>query len=95
MKRREFLRSAGVVGAASLLQPAWAWPRAYQDAPRYFGLHPFVAAHPEAVFVKRTQVAEKADSTAKKQEGLVLARELFTLQDNPGFAQTRKMLLIR
>lgn len=93
MKRREFLKSAGVVGAASLLQPAWAWPRAYQDAPRYFGLHPFVAAHPEAVFVKRTQVSEKTDSAAKKQEGVALARELFTLQDTPGFSLTSKVAI--
>jgi hypothetical protein len=91
MNRRTFLKSAGVAGAASLLQPSWAWPRAYQDAPRYFGLHPFVAAHPEAVFIKRTQVSEKTDSAAKKQEGQTLARELFTLQDTPGFSLTGKV----
>ncbi len=93
MERRDFLKSAGMVGAASLLQPSWAWPSAYQDAPRYFGLHPFVAAHPEAVFVKRTQVAENLNGAAKMQEGKSLARELFTLQDTPGFSLTGKVAI--
>lgn len=79
----------GSVPAAALR----AWPSAYQGGPRYFGLHPFVAAHPEAVFIKRTQVVYKLDAAAKMAEGKALARELFTLQDTPGFSVTDKVAM--
>jgi hypothetical protein len=41
-------------------------------APGYFGLHQFIETHPNAVFIKRTNVAYKTDSGAKKQEGFEL-----------------------
>ena len=93
MKRREFLKSAGVVGAATLLRPQWALGRGYEDAPQYFGLHPFIAAHPEAVFIKRTQVTDKTDSAAKKEVGMALGRELFAPQDTPGFSLAGKIAI--
>ena len=51
MKRRDFLKTAGVAGTTSLAQPSLivADPR---QAAAYFQLHPFVADYPEAVFIK-------------------------------------------
>ena len=45
MKRREFLKAAGVAGTASLLKPHLILGRPMQAA-AYFDLHPFVNAHP-------------------------------------------------
>lgn len=64
MKRREFFRATGLASAASVLRPELVLTDILQDAALYFGLHPFVAAHPEAVFIKRTQVVEKTDAPA-------------------------------
>ncbi len=63
--RREFLAGAG----ASLL-PAAPTPQSH------FAVHPFIAANPNAVFVKRTRVAAKTDEEAKRREGLALLREV-------------------
>ena len=58
-----------------------------------FGLHPFVEAHPEAVFIKRTHVPVQTDVEAKKREGVELARELFTLRDTPGIPPSHRMAI--
>jgi len=52
----------------------------------YFGLHPFIETHPEAVFISHTNVMAKIDSDAKLQEGINLAGEIFTLRDTPGIS---------
>ena len=83
MKRRDFLRSIGVAGSASLLKPDLIFGNPRQTA-AHFNLHPFVAAHPEVVFVKATRVSEKTDAAAKMQEGVALARELFVTSDAGG-----------
>ena len=36
----------------------------------FFSLHPFIEAHPEAVFIKRTNVPVKTDAQAKQKCGL-------------------------
>ena len=76
--RREFLAA----GAAFAAPPA-----------RYFGVHPFIEAHPKAVFIRRTRVAEKMDSNAKRAEGLTLAREIFVPRDRPGVPVTHRVVL--
>ncbi len=66
MDRRTFLGTVAGCGAASLVGPA---PTAFAQgltAPAYFGLHPFIEAHPEAVFIFKTGVASKNDADAKK-----------------------------
>lgn len=77
MKRRDFIKAIGAVGTAALVQPESVLARARQKRAAYFNLHPFVAAHPEAVFVKTTAVPTKTDVAAKRQASLDLARELF------------------
>ena len=91
MERRSFLKSIGAVGASSVLRPDLVLAGATAGSAGYFGLHPFIAAHPEAVFVKRTQVSTKTNADAKKLEGASLARELFLVQDTPGNSLSDKI----
>ncbi len=84
MKRRDFLKTAGVAGTTSLAQPSliFADPR---QAAAYFQFHPFVADHPEAVFIKRTTVSDKSAFDEKIEAGRHLASELFFASDTHGF----------
>ncbi len=43
----------------------------------FFSLHPFIEAHPEAVFIKPTNVPVKTDAQAKRGVGFEFAREIF------------------
>jgi hypothetical protein len=50
----------------------------------YFGVHPFVEQHPEAVFILRTHVDYKTNSDACKRVGLDFGRSVFVPMDNAG-----------
>ena len=84
MQRREFLKSAGLLGTSSLLKPDLIFGSSRQSTAPFFDLHPFVAAHPEAIFIKRTSVSEKTATQEKLQAGLELAQELFVTSDDAG-----------
>ena len=79
--RREFL-GAGALAAAGAAR-----------ARPYFGVHPFIEAHPKAVFIRRTRVAQKMDSAAKRAEGLQLAREICVPMDRPGVPVSHRVVL--
>ena len=93
MDRRSFIKSIGGYGLASLAVPATAVLARELAAPSYFGLHPFIEAHPEAVFIRKTNVASKNDSDAKRQEAFTLAKQIFTLRDTPGIPLTHKFAI--
>ena len=76
--RREFL-AAGATFAA--------------PPTKYFGVHPFIEAHPRAVFIRRTHVEQKMDMARKRTEGLTLAREIFVPMDRPGVPITHRVVL--
>ena len=81
MRRRSFFRQLGGFGVATVAAPGeWAFAAAPEAAAAPLGLHPFVAAHPEAVFIRRTKVAAKTDTEALRKEALALAREVFTVR---------------
>ena len=90
MDRRSFLKSVAGCGVASLAGPAVTLLARHPSAPAWFGLHPFIEAHPEAVFIRRTSVASKDDSEGKRREALVLAKQIFSLRDTPGIPLTNK-----
>ncbi|MFA6111402.1 MAG: DUF362 domain-containing protein [Candidatus Latescibacterota bacterium] len=92
MKRRDFLKAAGVVGSASLLKPELVFGKPLQSA-AYFDLHPFVAAHPEAVFIKLTSVSSKTAAAEKVAAGHELGRELFVTSDTSGIPITHKIAI--
>jgi len=64
-----------------------------RPAGSYLGLHPFIQSHPEAVFVLRTNVADRKDAAAKQSVGKTLVRRLFTLQDEPGVPLSSKIAI--
>ena len=73
--RREFLRTASLAGSAVVLNF-----RDLVSRPRrttFFGVHDFVEAHPDAVFILRTGVDIKTNTSALKDVGHQLGRSLF------------------
>jgi hypothetical protein len=54
----------------------------------YFGVHPFVEQHPEAVFILRTHVDYKTNSDACKRVGLDFGRSVFVPMDHTGIPVT-------
>jgi uncharacterized protein (DUF362 family) len=80
MERREFLQIAA--GAGGLLAAGRSLGLT-QPAPSFFALHPFISAHPDAVFVLRTKVTDRKDAAGKQSIGKTLAKGLFTLQNAP------------
>jgi uncharacterized protein (DUF362 family) len=51
----------------------------------YFGLHPFIDNHPDAVFIMRTNVDVKTNGIAKKQAGYSFGKSVFVpLTDSEG-----------
>ncbi len=62
-------------------------------APAYFGLHPFIEAHPEAVFIRQTHVSARNDSEAKRREAFELARRIFSRRDSPGLSPSDKFAI--
>jgi len=69
---------AGWIGQASFFAAA-------SKPSGYFGVHPFVEQHPEAVFILRTQVDYKTNSDACKRAGLDLGRSVFVPMDSTAF----------
>ena len=92
MSRRSFFRQLGGLGAAAVAGPG-EWAFALPDAAGPLGLHPFLEAHPEAVFIRRTKVAAKTDTEAMRREGLALARRVFTMRKGPGVASTQTVAI--
>jgi hypothetical protein len=56
-------------------------------------LHPFIEAHPEAVFIRRTSVDSKTDSQAKKHAGQVLAASLFAPGDTADIPSSTRLAI--
>jgi len=90
--RRNFLQSMAGLGAATAGSAAGLLARP-SDPPAYFGLHPFIDAHPEAVFIRKTVVARKNDLDGKKQEAFELAKRIFTLRHTPGIPLSHKFAI--
>lgn len=58
-----------------------------------FAVHPFVEAHPKAVFIKRTQVSAKTDNPAKIREGLAFVRDIIRPADTAGVPVGHRVIL--
>src|ERR1019366_1298687 len=88
MNRRDFLRTVAGVSATVAAARSWA---SSSSAATHLGLHPFVEAHPEAVFVLRTSVADRKDAAGKGSIGKTLAKQLFGLTDGAGISPASKI----
>lgn len=86
MKRRQFLQTAITAGAGLTLaqQLSSAQLRRHmafagrRNAAAALQLHPFITAHPYAVFIRRTNVPVKTDTAAKFAVGSAFMAELFS-----------------
>jgi len=90
--RRNFLQSIAGLGAVTSGTGASLLARP-SSPPAYFGLHPFIEAHPEAVFIRKTAVASKNDSDGKKRAAFELAQRIFILQHTPGIPLSHKFAI--
>jgi hypothetical protein len=86
--RRDLLKSSSLLGgSAGFIGPLSVFAGASEPS-GYFGVHPFVEQHPEAVFILRTHVDYKTNSDACKRAGLELGRSVFVPMDNTGVPVT-------
>lgn len=74
--RRDFIKVAAAASGVGFSSTVHSLISRRQEANGYFGVHPFVENHPEAVFIMRTHVDEKTNSEAKLQAGLDFARSV-------------------
>jgi uncharacterized protein (DUF362 family) len=86
--RRTFLRSLGVAGATLALNPHDLFGRTLSLNAPYFGVHPFIEEHPDAVFVLSTNIDTKLNSSAKKQVGLAFGSSVFVPMTTAGTPTT-------
>lgn len=56
MHRREFIKTIAAAGAMTLLNARGTLAGEAIASPGYFGLHQFIETHPNAVFIKHTNV---------------------------------------
>ena len=68
--RRDFLKSASTAGGLWLINTSCSTVTQNHPPARYFGVHPFVENHPEAVFIIRTKVDRKTNTQALKEAAL-------------------------
>jgi hypothetical protein len=91
--RRQFIQSSLLAGAGLILSPSRGFVR--KNASSLFGVHPFILQNPEAVFVMRTNINLKTNSSAIKEAGLNFGRSVFGLTDDAenGIPLTHKMVI--
>ena len=84
---RRQIFAIGAAGLAPISMQGARIPKAQ------FAVHPFVEAHPKAVFIKRTNVPSKTDAAAKLREGLSFAREVLIPVDLAGVPVGNRVIL--
>ena len=95
--RRDFIKGSallsGSLGVAGSLNVFGQAPvvTAQSKPSGYFGVHPFVEAHPEAVFIMRTNVDQKTNTEGCRQVGLNLGRSLLVPMDSTGVPVTHNI----
>lgn len=87
MKRREFIKKSSATGLAGLLGHGCssALKRTSRAQGPGFDIHPFINAHPDAVFIVETSIESKYDHNALHREGLKLASEIIVESDTTGY----------
>ena len=83
ISRRTFLKTSSIAGAAIGLSATPIFGRILKQSLDYYGVHPFIYANPDAVFILRTNVDAKTNSDAIKSTGLDFGRSVFVHMD-PG-----------
>jgi len=82
LTRRDLFRTSAMAAAGSLANLELNAAPARMPK-THFMVHPFIEAHPKAIFIKRTKVPEKMDEQSKLREGVSFAREVFVPTEGP------------
>jgi len=89
MKRRDFIKLSSAAGVA-VVAGCTKTPITTQSGS--FDLHPFIKAHPEAVFINLTEIKEKTDRKGIYDASYKLAREMFvSTSDGAGYPNSTKI----
>ena len=88
LNRRHFMKTAALAAAAGAAKPVDVFAARTRKTTGYFGVHPFVEQHPEAVFIMFTDVDVKTNAEANKREGLKFAGEILIPKDDSGIPVT-------
>jgi len=93
--RRSFIRSSSIAGSGLILNPLHVLDRQKIKADSMIGVHPFIFENKDAVFIMKTDVDVKTNSSALKQSGISFGRSVFGLTDNPdnGIPLTHKIVI--
>ena len=77
MKRRDFIKVSSAAGIAGLVGPGYtSMANTAFSSTDGFDLHPFIKAHPEAVFINLTEVEEKTEAKPIYDAAYKLASEM-------------------
>jgi len=93
VSRRSFLKTAAVAANVHFLKPAVVNASLFRRSSGYFGVHPFIENHPEAVFIMVTDVDAKTDSKAKKRTGERFARSVMLPKDETGIPVSHRIAI--
>jgi uncharacterized protein (DUF362 family) len=90
MNRRTFINTTAAYGVSALLSRA---AFAARFSPGYFRQHPFITAHPEAVFIKFTSIASMDDTAGRLAAGQSFLQDIFSPADTPDGSLTNKIVI--
>jgi len=93
LSRRSFLQSIAASGSALALTPYDVLSNTRKTTADFLGVHPFIEAHPNAVFIMRTNVDVKTNSAAVKQAGLTFGQSVFVPSDSPGVPMSHRVAI--
>ena len=93
MKRRDFIKVSSAAGIAGLMGTGDSvMANTIPSGADGFDLHPFIKAHPEAVFINLTSVKEKTDAKPIHDAAYKLACEMFVkTSKGKGYSNSTKV----
>lgn len=93
INRRQFVQSSLLAGTGLMISPLKAFTT--KKTSSLLGIHPFILQNPNAVFVMKTNIDLKTNSSAIKKAGLQFGRSVFGLTDNveDGIPLTHKIVI--
>ena len=89
LDRRNFMKTAALAATTGMVKPITVLAANDRKTTGYFGVHPFVEEHPEAVFIMFTDVDVKTNGDACKREGRKFAGEVLIPKDESGIPTSR------
>ena len=84
MKRRTFLASSSLLGAVGSIRPSVVFAERARKTTGFYRVHQFIEDHPDAVFIMKTDVADKTDEDDIRTEGQRFAGEVIVPSDETG-----------